>query len=479
MAELGTSGLSEYQGIIQEDFLREWRGKEAYKRANEMRLNSPIIGALLAAIEQSIRKVTWTLSSDTGDNDPRIELWNTQVDKLDGGFGNWVSEALTMLPFGFSLFEIVWARTDAGVIASKFAPRSQDTVYRWLLGKSGAFEGFVQQAEPTYQLVEIPAEKLIHLKTRSEKGNPEGRSILRASWIPYYYAKNIMQIEAIGIERDLAGMPVMYLPEGANTDTNSSTSDASKAAKIVRNLRNDEQAGVVLPFGWDLKLLSTGGSRQFDTDKIIQRYESRMLMSSLAQFLVLGQGGTGSFALSRDQTDLFNMSVNTTADTIADALNSQFIPRLMRLNGYDAEGLKLDHSPAGDADVPGIATFLQSVGDKLTWLPSDEVWLRDVAGLPQVAPEEIEAEREARRAMLPQQPTQPTQGDEETEDDLEDEEGEETDTEEMAADVYASNPINKERDKYEREMQRIMAAFFDDELPGIIKSVKRLGKRNA
>lgn len=476
MAEIGTSGLTEYQGIIQEDFLREWRGKEAYKRANEMRLNSPIIGALLSAIEQSIRKVTWTLSSETGEEDPRIELWEAQVDKLEGGFGNWVSEALTMLPFGFSLFEIVWARTDAGVIASKFAPRGQDTVHRWLLGKAGEFEGFVQQAEPYYQLVEIPSEKLIHLKTRSEKGNPEGRSILRAAWLPYYYAKNIMQIEAIGIERDLAGMPVIKLPDGANTDTNTSTSDASKAAKIVRNLRNDEQAGVVLPFGWDLQLLSTGGSRQFDTDKIIQRYESRMLMSSLAQFLMLGQGETGSFALSRDQTDLFNMSVNTTADTIADALNSQFIPRLMRLNGYDAEGLKLDHSPAGDADVPGIATFLQSVGDKLTWTVSDETWLRDVAGLPQVAPEEIEAEREARRAMLPQQPnpTQPEQGEEEDEEDLE-----EDDTEEMAADIYGVNPVNKERDKYEREMQRIMAAFFDDELPGIIKSVKRLGKRNA
>jgi hypothetical protein len=473
MAERGKTGLVEYQGIIQEDFLREWRGKEAYKRANEMRLNSPVIGALLSAIEQAIRKVTWTLSSDV-ENDPRLMIWDEQVRRLKGGFGNWVSEALTMLPFGFSVFEIVWTRFGDMVIAGKIAPRSQDTVYRWLLDDTGEFAGLVQQAPPTYALVELPAEKVIHLATRSEKQNPEGRSILRSAWVPYYYAKNIMMIEAIGIERDLAGMPVIKLPDGANTSETDTNSDAKKAAKIVRNLRNDEQAGVVLPFGWELELLSTGGSRQFDTDKTITRYENRMLMAALAQFLMLGQSSVGSFALSRDQTDLFNMSVNTTADTIADALNDQLIPRLMRLNGYDAEGLRLDHSPAGDADVAGISAFLQAVGEKITWTVPDEVWLREVAGLPQVSAEEIEIERETRRAMLPQQPSTVTDDGE----DMDEDETEETEDEgdELRAETYAARPALEARAKYERKYQRIMAAFFDDELPGILKSVKRLGK---
>ncbi len=55
-SEIGTSGLSTFSGQISMDFLREWRGKEAYKRAFEMKLNSPIIAAMLQANELSIRK---------------------------------------------------------------------------------------------------------------------------------------------------------------------------------------------------------------------------------------------------------------------------------------------------------------------------------------------------------------------------------------------------------------------------------------
>jgi len=234
------------------------------------------------------------------------------VENLEHGFAAHVREALTFLPFGFSLFEIVWERADGYVLPVKLAPRGQDTVSQWLIADNGDIEGFVQQAAPNYRTVEIPSEKLVHYRNRVERNNPEGRSILRPSWVSYYYAKNIQQIEGIGVERYLAGLPMVELPDGASTDTDDTNSDASHAAKIVRNIRRDEQEGVVLPFGWKLSLLSTGGSRQFDTDKIINRYESRMLMAALAQFLMLGQESIGSYALSSDQTYLFTTSVNAT-----------------------------------------------------------------------------------------------------------------------------------------------------------------------
>jgi hypothetical protein len=400
MAEIGFSGLNDSAGIIQEDFLREWRMPESYKRANEMRLNSPVVGALLGAIELSIKKVEWTLTSELGEDDQRLEVWKSTIDHMEGGWKQFVSESLTALPFGFALFEIVWGRFENYVIAAKLAPRGQDTVWSWDLESNGSLKGFTQVAAPRYKSVYIPIEKLVHIRSRVEKNNPEGRSILRSAWIPYYYAKNISQIEAIGIERDLAGMPTITLPQGADTG-NTTTSDAGKAAKMVRNIRRDEQEGIVLPFGWTLTLLSTGGSRQFDTDKVIGRYNSQILMSALAQFLMLGQGATGSYALSSDQSDLFNMAVNSIADMISDAVNVQLIPRLMRLNGFDSDGLKLDHSPAGDMDIQVLASFLASVGDKITWLPADETWLRQVANLPERSEEEIqEAKEEAQaRAM--------------------------------------------------------------------------------
>jgi len=47
LKEIGNTGLAEFSGQIHEDFLRELRGAEGYKRYNEMRLNSAVVGALL------------------------------------------------------------------------------------------------------------------------------------------------------------------------------------------------------------------------------------------------------------------------------------------------------------------------------------------------------------------------------------------------------------------------------------------------
>jgi len=394
LGEIGDTGLSQSSGIIQEDFLTELRGTQGYRRYREMLLNSPIVGAMLTAVELSIRNVRWQYTSDAGEDDERVTFLHEVRDNMSHSWNDHVIEILSMIPYGYSYFEIVYQRDERGRLAwRKFAIRGQDTLMRWDLDERGGINGFVQQAPPSYRLTLIPIDKAILYRTRVERNNPEGRSMLRTAWIPYYYLKNIQQTEAIGIERDLAGMPVIKLPSGATTGTDS-TSDASKAAKTVRNLRRDEQDGVVLPDGWELELLSTGGTRQFDTNAIIQRYESRILMSMLAQFLVLGQKSVVTQALSSDQTDFWNTIVNAICDIIAETHTKFAARRLLDLNGFDPDGISLTHTPAGDPDLPGMADFLQRVGTYLTWTPQDEAWLRGLAKLPELDPEEIEQARE-------------------------------------------------------------------------------------
>lgn len=470
--ELGYTGLDEFSGQIQADFLREWRGKEAYKRANEMRLNSPVVGSLLFAVEQSIRACSWQFTSDKGENDPRLEICNLSWKRMKGGANNHIIEALTMLPFGYSLFEQVYVRDGSYALLDKLAPRGQDTVYRWLLAQNGDIEG-VEQVTGSGQRAVLAYNKLLHYRTRVERNNPEGRSILRTAWIPYYFQKHLQQIEAIGIERDLSGLPVVTLPDGANTDENDTTSDASKAAKIVRNIRNDEQAGLVKPFGWEFELASTGGARAFDTDKIIRRYESRILMSALAQFLLLGQDGVGSLALSGDQSDFFTMAINTIASIISDTFTDQIIPNLMILNGYDADGLKLEHSPAGKVDVTALSDFLQKAGDKITWDANDEAWLRNVGGLPERDPAELAAEQETRRkerSAIAERIAQGTQNNRNSRNDREQE-----DQDEMRAAYFAARPQDeKKRRALERKWESAMDDFFSAQRKRILKSAREM-----
>ena len=60
----------------------------------------------------------------------------------------------------------------------------------------------------------IPMSKALLFRTKSRKNNPEGRSILRNAYRSWYFKRRIQEIEGIGIERDLAGLPVMHGPEG-------------------------------------------------------------------------------------------------------------------------------------------------------------------------------------------------------------------------------------------------------------------------
>jgi len=183
MAEKGRTGLSEWSGQIQEDFLKELHGIKGYKKYNEMRLNSPVIGGMLLAIEQAIRGVDWDVTSEVED-DPRVELVNEALDNMSTGFADHITEALTMLPFGYSVFEIVYERVGANVLWRKFATRAQDTVYQWLFDKAGGLEGIVQVVQTrAFDPVTLPIEKLLVYRTRVEKGNPEGRSILRTAYI--------------------------------------------------------------------------------------------------------------------------------------------------------------------------------------------------------------------------------------------------------------------------------------------------------
>lgn len=425
--EQGTTGLVVFSGIVQEEFLRELRGREGYKRFDEMRRNSPIIGAMLYFHEMAVRRCSWNFSNKAAPKakDERVDFLNYARENMTQSWNEFISETLSFLPFGYSLFWVNYMRDqNNGLVWDTFSPRAQNTVYQWLLNyegqqgydpnkRNGDINGLIQQAPPSYKMETMTMDRLIHFRTRIERNNPEGISLLRNAWVPYYYCKNLQSIEAIGYERDLNGVPVIHMPAGANMNEDDPNSDFNKAHEVIRNARNDEQAGFIEPDGWDIKLLSAAGKGFANISQTIERYESRMLMAMLSQFIMLGQGDVGSYSLSKDQTSIAAMIVNATADIICETFTKQEIPRILKLNGYDPKGICLEHSPAGDTDVAMFADFLQKVKENLTWDASDELWLRQMAGMPEKTERQIESameEKEAAKEEARQQFLQRTNG---------------------------------------------------------------------
>jgi len=414
--EIGSSGLHQYGGEIQQDFLRQLRGKQAYANYREMADNDPVIGAMLHAIEMLIRAVDWSVEPADDEDERAIteaEFVSSCLGDMSDSWADTLAAIMGFLVYGYSYHEIVYKRrqgytrdprtrskhTDGRIGWRKLPTRSQETIDRWDLDPSGGIKGAYQNDPNSSKkgVVFLPIEKCLLFRTTSKLNNPQGRSVLRNAFIPWYYKRRIQEIEAIGIERDLAGLPVALVPpqllSNAATSEERAALDAIK--QIVRNVKRDEQEGIVFPLAYDpetgnpaydLKLLSTGGRRQFDTDAIIARYDQRIAMTVLADFLLLGHENVGSQALSVSKVDLFVRSLDAYLSEIAEVFNQHAIPRLMRLNGVDeALAPTLTWSTPKSVDLASIGSFVTSLAQAGAPLFPDENlegYLRGIAGLP-------------------------------------------------------------------------------------------------
>ena len=420
MKELGRLGQKRYGGIFYEEFLRELRGRRGIAVFQEMSENDDTIGALLFAVEMLMQQASWDVQAagNTPADDEAREFVMSCMDDMSDTWNDTISEILSFLTYGWSAHEIVYKRrcgkrkdprlrskyTDGLIGWQKLPIRSQDTLYEWTYDDNDNIVGIVQNPPPDYGLINIPAEKLLLFKTKSRKANPEGRSILRNAYRDWYFKRRIQEIEGIGIERDLAGLPVLKAPPGVDiwsNDDDDYVRMRASAEQIVQNIRRDSMEGIVIPDGWELSLLSTGGQRQFDTTAIIERYDSRIAMTCMADFILLGHQQVGSFALSSDKTKMFAMAIGSYLNIICEVFNNQAIPALIDLNGDHFSGItdypKLVHGDVEDPNLDKLGDFINKMVSCGILLPDEgmEDYARKQAGLPERIDDWDEARRTA------------------------------------------------------------------------------------
>lgn len=409
MREIGRLGQKRYGGVIYEEFLTELQGNKGAAVYREMSDNDDVIGAVLFAIEMLIRQTTWDIQEAGAKPKDKecAEFLRSCMDDMTDTWTDTISEILSFLTYGWSAHEIVYKRRcgkrkdkrlnskfDDGLIGWQKLPiRAQESLYEWRYEDgTDDLTGMVQMPPPDYGLIEIPINRLLLFRTKSRKGNPEGRSILRNAYRSWYFKKRIQEIEGIGIERDLAGLPVMTAPEGQNiwdADNPEMVKMRVAAEELISHIRRDSLEGIVKPKEWELELLSTGGQRQFDTSRIIDRYDTRIAMTVLADFILLGHEKVGSFALSSDKTELFAVAIGGFLDIICEAFNNNAIPKLVDLNGEHFKGItdypRMIHGDIENADLEKLGVFLEKAVGSNVLTPDENIedHIREVAGLPE------------------------------------------------------------------------------------------------
>lgn len=429
MNELGRSGLKHFGGTVYEEFLPQLQGLRGMQVYREMRENSAPIGAMFFAVESLLRSVDWSVepASEKRKHIDAADFLEECMDDMSHTWEDFISEVLSMLIYGWSYFEIVYKRRkgskksppsqhDDGKIGwRKFGIRSQETLYRWEIDEHGGIKGMWQYPVPSTpyntrsgSIVHIPIDKGLLFRTTSAKNNPEGRSMLRNAYRPWYFGKRIEEIEAIGVDRDLAGVPIARVPIEllATNRTDDQEATFRYIKDIVTRVKNDEQNGIIWPrvidpdtkedlFEFDLISSSGGGGKRFDTGEIIQRYQQQQVMTVLADFILLGHENVGSFALSSDKTEIFAVALGSWLDMIEGVINRHAIPRLFDLNSFDtADGYpQVRHGDIEKPDIQQLGAFLTSLAGAGAPLFPDMVLenrLREMADLPPVDEEERE-----------------------------------------------------------------------------------------
>lgn len=406
--EIGRIGQKRYGGTFYEEFLRELRGKKGIETYREMAENDDTIGAILFAVEMLIRQASWNVEpgGDTPKDKEAAEFVEQCMHDMQDTWTDTISEILSFLTYGWSFHEIVYKRRmgktrdqktrskyNDGLIGWRKLPiRAQETLYQWEYDEEDNLIAMTQLPPPNYGLITIPMDKAMLFRTKSRKGNPEGRSILRNAYRSWYFKRRIQEYEGIGIERDLAGLPVFTAPEDIaiwDEDDPDMVKLRTGMEAMVQKIRVDELAGIVKPHGFEFELLNSGGSKQFDTNAIIQRYDTGMAMTVLADFIFLGHQQVGSFALSSDKTEFFSMAIGAYLDIICETFNSQGIPQLIDVNGSHFDGItdypKLAHGDIENADIQKLAAYIKDMTGVGILVPDDglEDYVREAAGLPE------------------------------------------------------------------------------------------------
>jgi hypothetical protein len=404
------------------------QGPKAVKVYEEMRANDATVGAVFYAIESFLRKAEWNVEPGTGPKaEAEADFLRSCMDDMDAPWGDYISDILSFLVYGYSLHEVVYkvrvgpqetngryrsTSTDGRFGWRALALRPQSTIDRWEIdagtgeikgayqtAPSGSAYGFGGGVGGSGYDVFLPMDRCVLFRTRPYKNNPEGVSILRGAYRSWFLKKRLEEIEAVGIARDLNGLPVIKVPAQIMSANASAAQRSTRAEmeRLVQLIHRDECEGIVFPSnlvpgetnqatGYSIELMTTNGGSKMLPDPVIRRYDARIAMSMAAEFIILGTEKQGSFALGAEKSANFLRSLGWYVNTIAATLNNTAVKRLYDVNGVAQEDRAYICPGALDKpELMALGTYLGALASNglLHPTPAVEAKLRGFADLPE------------------------------------------------------------------------------------------------
>lgn len=396
LGEMGSLGLRLFNGVSNDEIDRALMFPNNTRTFAEMSQHSTI-NASLSFFENLVNRATWKFNPPadaTEDELKQVELINQMMQDLDHPWSEFISDLLSANIFGFAITEKVYRRRyrsngskyNDGVIGWKKLPiRAQESIQKFLFSDDGneivGVQQNVSQSLDPYgkftklenPIINLPINKVVHLKIGRHRGDPFGKSPLRDAYVAWKYICLLEELEATGVQKDLIGMPILYIPPQYLAKDADPEAKAIRAyyENALRNLQMNEQSAMMLPMMFDpesrqpmfkLDLLSVDGKKSYDIGKIKEYYKNMIMLSLSTDILTMGQTQAGSFALGSIKNSQSASVAFALCQNIANTVQSQLIRQTYELNGWDVSRMgTLDFENLIDADLETLSKYWQRV----------------------------------------------------------------------------------------------------------------------
>jgi hypothetical protein len=393
--ELGTTGQTNYNFMVRDDYNPELRGQAGLNVFDRMRKSDGQVRATLRLVKTPVLAARWYVEAGTDKKADRKIATFVEDNLFKWMTTSWnqlLTEILLMLDYGHYAFEKVFTLKDGKVIWQKFAPRHPLDIYQWKFDANGGLNGFCMTPPMGGEEIEIPIWKAAVFSYEMEAGNVTGTSVLRSAYKHWFYKENFYKIDAVQKERHGIGIPLIVLPP------NYTPADLALAEEIGRNLRTNEKAHVIVPPMWEISFLKLEG-QPVNALASAEHHDLLIARNILGQFLNSPAGTS-----QEEQQQLFLKATRYIADTVRDVFNKYCIPQLVQWNwGEVDEYPELRVRRIGDTvDWRTISFAIRNFVGSGIIIPDDviEKWVRDELDLPRADP------TTQRIIIAPQQPGQ-------------------------------------------------------------------------
>lgn len=430
---------------------------EQHKTYSEILANASIVAAGVRYFLNLVSKAEWSFVPSDADTSGEYaqRLYEMLTKDPDTPWHRIVRRAAMYRFYGFSLQEWTAKRREDGIITFQdIAPRAQLTINRWDMATDGSILGVIQTNPQNSQETYLPRGKLIYLVDDTLSDSPEGLGLFRHLVAPAQRLLRYEQLEGIGYEVDLKGIPIARVPikelqkavEAGEISQAQATAAQNVMKDFIENHVKTRKLGLLLDSmtyetkdeagrpsnvpKWDLELLKGDSTSFADMARAIDRINRELARILGVEQLMLGDGQGGSYALSEDKTNSFFLLVDGALTEITEAVEKDIIDPIWTLNGWpDEMKPKASTEAVRHTDVQEVASALRDMATAGAVLdPRDPVVdeVRELMGVerrPQELLDDIEEEMSLLRDSTLQdpKPTGPGADPDEIEEDDDDE----------------------------------------------------------